>query len=39
MVAEDLPAAISALLTGDNEILQKLTERERVIDALYPEIE
>jgi len=27
MVAEDLPAATSALLTGDNETLQKLTER------------
>ena len=39
MVAEDLPAATSALLTGDNEVLQKLTERERVIDDLYPEIE
>jgi len=39
MVAEDLPAATSALLTGDNGVLQKLTERERVIDALYPEIE
>src|SRR5262252_5701577 len=39
MVAEDLPAATSALLTGDNETLQKLTERERVIDDLYPEIE
>ena len=39
MVAEDLPAATSTLLTGDNGILQKLTERERAIDALYPEIE
>jgi phosphate transport system protein len=39
MVAEDLPAATGALLTGDNGILQKLTERERIIDALYPEIE
>ena len=39
MVAEDLPAATSALLTGDNGVLQKLTERERIIDELYPEIE
>jgi len=39
MVAEDLPAATSALLTGDNGVLQKLTERERIIDNLYPEIE
>ena len=39
MVAEELPAATSTLLTGDNGILQKLTERERAIDALYPEIE
>ena len=39
MVAEDLPAATRALLTGDNEVLEVLTERERAIDALYPEIE
>ena len=39
MVAEDLPAATQALLTGDNEVLQKLAERDRVIDALYLEIE
>ena len=39
MVAEDLPEATQALLTGDNTVLQKLAERERVIDALYPEIE
>jgi len=39
MVAEDLPAATQALLTGDNEVLQKLAERDRVIDALYREIE
>jgi len=39
MVAEDLPGATTALLTGDNEVVQKLAERERVIDALYPEIE
>ncbi len=39
MVAEDLPGATQALLTGNNEVLQMLTEREQVIDALYPEIE
>ena len=39
MVAEDLPGATQALLTGDNEVLGVLTEREQVIDALYPEIE
>jgi phosphate transport system protein len=39
MVAEDLPGATQALLSGNNEVLQVLTEREQVIDALYPEIE
>src|SRR5262249_12956542 len=39
MVAEDLPRATQALLTGDNEVLAVLTEREKLIDALYPEIE
>jgi phosphate transport system protein len=39
MVAEDLPGATKALLTGNNEILQLLAERELVIDALYREIE
>jgi phosphate transport system protein len=39
MVAEDLPKATVALLTGDAEALEALGERERVIDALYPEIE
>jgi len=39
MVAEDLPGATRALLTGDNEVVRTLAERERVIDALYPEIE
>jgi phosphate transport system protein len=39
MVAEDLPGATRALLTGDNEVLGVLAEREKVIDALYPEIE
>jgi phosphate transport system protein len=39
MVAEDLPGATEALLTGNSEILRVLTEREKVIDALYREIE
>ncbi|MBV9451564.1 MAG: phosphate signaling complex protein PhoU [Streptosporangiaceae bacterium] len=39
MVAEDLPKATQALLTGNNEVLSVLIERERVIEALYPEIE
>jgi hypothetical protein len=39
MVAEDLPGATHALLTGDNEVVRVLTERGKTIDALYPEIE
>ncbi len=39
MVAEDMPGATHALLSGDNEVVQVLTERQRTIDALYPEIE
>jgi len=39
MVAEDLPAATQALLSGNDEALQLLAERDRVIDALYTEIE
>jgi phosphate transport system protein len=39
MVAEDLPAATDALLTGDSGALAVLVEREQAIDALYPEIE
>jgi phosphate transport system protein len=39
MVAEDLPEATSALLTGNNEIMQKLLERDKIISALYPETE
>lgn len=39
MVAEDLPRATDALLSGDTEALGALSEREQVIDALYPEIE
>ena len=39
MVAEDLAKATDALLTGNNEVVKVLAERERVINALYPEIE
>ena len=39
MVAEDLPVATDALLTGSSEHVQALAEREQVIDALYPEVE
>ena len=39
MIAEDLPAATQALLTGSNDVLQVLAERERAIDSLYLEIE
>jgi phosphate transport system protein len=39
MVAEDLPGATEALLTGNSDVLRVLMEREQLIDALYPEIE
>jgi phosphate transport system protein len=39
MVAEDLPVATQALLTGSREAGQVLAEREQAIDALYLEIE
>ena len=39
MIAEDLPEATKALLTGSNEIMQRLSERDKVISALYPETE
>jgi len=39
MVAEDLPRATEALLSGSQEALRALTEREQMVDALYPEIE
>ena len=39
IVAEDLPEATKALLTGNNEILQRLTERDKTVSALYPETE
>jgi phosphate transport system protein len=39
MVAEDLPEATDALLSGDDEVFVTLAERDRAIDALYVEIE
>jgi phosphate transport system protein len=39
MVAEDLPGATYALLSGNSEALGVLAEREQVIDALYREID
>ena len=39
MVGADLPGATSALLTGSNEMAGLLAEREKVIGALYPELE
>jgi len=39
IVAEDLADATNALLTGNNEILERLTERDKEVSALYPETE
>jgi len=39
MVAEDLPKATDALLTGNSEIVRTLAQRDRAIDNLYPKIE
>jgi phosphate transport system protein len=39
IVAEDLPGATHALLNGDSETARVLIERDKVIDALYLEIE
>jgi phosphate transport system protein len=39
MVAEDLPRATNALLSGDTEVLELLAEREQAMDAIYPEVE
>ena len=39
MVAEDLGGATHALLSGDNEVVKLLAERDLIIDALYAEIE
>ena len=39
MVAEDVPRATDALLSGNSEDVQRLAERDRAIDDLYPRIE
>src|SRR5262252_2481459 len=39
MVAEDLPRATDALLSGNSEVVRALAERDQVIDDLYPKIE
>lgn len=39
MVAEDLPAATDALLSGSSDAAQVLAERDQVIDVLYAEVE
>jgi phosphate transport system protein len=39
MIAEDLPGATDALLTGDNDVIQVLAERQEIIHAVYPDIE
>jgi len=39
MVADDLPRATEALLTGNGEVVRELAERDQAIDALYPKIE
>jgi len=39
IVAEDLPQATHAVLSDDNQAVVVLAERDRDIDALYPEIE
>jgi phosphate transport system protein len=39
MVAEDLPTATNALLTGDTDSLGVLAEREQAMNALFPEVE
>jgi phosphate transport system protein len=39
VVSEDLSTVTQALLSGDNEVIAQLAEREQAIDALYHEIE
>src|SRR5215467_7911630 len=39
MVADDLPRATDALLSGNSEEVRALAERDRAIDDLYPRIE
>jgi phosphate transport system protein len=39
MIAEDLPEATTALLSGNNDVMQKLLERDKTISALYQDTE
>jgi len=39
MVAEDLPKATDVLLNTTGDVVRALAERDKVIDALYPQIE
>jgi phosphate transport system protein len=39
MLAEDLARATDALLTGNNEVVKLLAERDKTIAGLYPELE
>jgi phosphate transport system protein len=39
LVADDVPRATDALLSGNSEEVQRLAERDRAIDDLYPRIE
>jgi len=39
MVAEDLPKATEILLGSTSEMVRALADRDRVIDAVYPQIE
>jgi phosphate transport system protein len=39
MVAEDMPGATNALLSGNNEMVEVLAERDQAIGTLYLEIE
>ena len=39
MVADDVPRATDALLSGNSEEVQRLTERDQAIDGIYPKLE
>jgi phosphate transport system protein len=39
LVAEDVPRATDALLSGNSEEVQRLAERDRAIDGIYPRLE
>jgi phosphate transport system protein len=39
LVAEDVPRATDALLSGNSEEVQRLAERDRAIDDIYPRLE